>query len=66
MTKRLAFLMLALAFAVVPVAACNDNAEDHSEEAGEEAASGDTEEAREETREMNEDLEQGDTTELAN
>ena len=66
MTKRLAFLMLALAFAVAPVAACNDNAEDHSEEAGEEAASGDTEEAREETQEMNDDLEPGATTELAN
>jgi ketopantoate reductase len=60
MTRRLACAMLSLALAVVPIAGCSDNPEDHAEE----ARSGDTEEAREETSEMNRDLQQGDTTEL--
>ena len=65
MNKRLGYL-LALGIMVAPLAACNDNAEDHEEEAREEAASGDESQAKEETREMNDDLEQGDTTELRN
>ena len=66
MNKRLGYLLLALGVMVAPLAACNDNAEDHAEEAREEAASGDESQAREETREMNQDLQQGDTTELRN
>ena len=65
MTKRIAYLLMLFALAIVP-AACNDNAEDHAEEAREEAASGDTEEAAEETAEKNRDLQQGDTTEGVN
>ncbi|HEY0036774.1 MAG TPA: hypothetical protein VGB66_08815 [Longimicrobium sp.] len=65
MNKRVAYLMLGLGLFVSPLAACNDNAEDHAGEAREEAESGDESQAREETDEMNQDLEQGDTTELA-
>ena len=66
MNKRIPHLMLGLALIAAPLAACNDNAEDHAAEAQDEAEEGDRSEAREETREMNEDLEQGDTTELRN
>lgn len=66
MNRRIARVMLVLACAIVPAAACNDNAEDHAEEAREEAQSGDAEEAREEAGETERDLEQGDTTELRN
>ncbi len=66
MKRRIARVMLVLACAIVPAAACSDNAEDHGEEAQEEAQSGDAEEAREEAGEAERDLEEGDTTELRN
>ena len=66
MNKRIAYLMLGMGLLVAPLAACNDNAEDHAKEARQEAASGDTAQAREETQKMNNDLKQGDTTELRN
>ena len=46
--------------------ACADNAEDHLEEAADEAQEGDTEDAAEEMQEAQQDLQQGDTTELIN
>ena len=63
--KRL-LMILAAGLVSTSAVACADNAEDHSEEAGEEARSGDLEEAGEETEETREDLQQGDTTELLN
>jgi hypothetical protein len=65
MTKRLFALMLGLGLAT-GVAACNDNAEDHTNEAAEEARSGDTEEAAEEQAEARQDSAQGDMTEGPN
>lgn len=65
MTKRLFALMLSLVLAG-GAAACNDNAEDHNREAGEEARSGDTEEAAEERAEARQDSAQGDNTEGPN
>ena len=47
-------------------AACNDNAEDHNNEAAEEARSGDTEEAAEEKAEARQDSAQGDHTDGLN
>ncbi|HEY0023020.1 MAG TPA: hypothetical protein VGB24_08920 [Longimicrobium sp.] len=46
--------------------ACNDNAEDHNNEAAEEARSGDTEEAAEEKAEARQDSAQGDHTDGLN
>lgn len=57
------FAALALGGAVV---ACDDNAEDHMEEAREEMSEGDLEDASESMEDAREDLEQGDTTELLN
>lgn len=65
LSKRLLSMLFALAL-TGGVAACADNAEDHLEEATEEAQEGDMEEAREEAAEAREDLQQGDTTELLN
>ena len=65
LAKRLMGILFALTL-TGGVAACADNAEDHLEEATEEAAEGDLEEAGEETEEAREDLQQGDTTELLN
>lgn len=63
--KRL-LTILAATLVGTSVIACADNAEDHVEEAQEEAQSGDFEEANEEMEEAREDLQQGDTTELVN
>ena len=63
--KKLA-TMLTVAFLSVGVAACDDNAEDHLDEAAEEQAEGDTENAAESMEDAQEDLQQGDTTELVN
>ena len=65
MTKRFFALMLGLGLAT-GFAACNDNAEDHNNEAAEEARSGDTEEAAEEKAEAQRDSAQGDNTEGVN
>jgi len=65
MTKRLFALMLGLVLAT-GASACNDNAEDHNNEAAEEARSGDTEEAAEEKAEARQDSAQGDNTEGLN
>ena len=65
MTKRLFALMLGLVL-TTGMAACNDNAEDHNNEAAEEARSGDTEEAAEEKAEARQDSAQGDHTEGPN
>lgn len=65
MTKRFWALMLG-ALLVTGTAACNDNAEDHNNEAAEEARSGDTEEAAEEQDEARQDSAQGDNTEGVN
>jgi cellobiose-specific phosphotransferase system component IIA len=66
MNRRLPRFLLGLSLLALPLAACNDNAEDHAREAQDEAAEGDRSEAREEAEEAREDLEQGDTTELRN
>jgi hypothetical protein len=65
MTKRILALLLALGL-TTGAAACNDNAEDHNNEAAEEARSGDTEEAAEENAEARQDSAQGDNTEGVN
>lgn len=65
MTKRFWALLLAGLLAG-GTAACNDNAEDHTNEAAEEARSGDTEEAAEESAEARTDSAQGDLTEGPN
>lgn len=65
MTKRFWTLLLAGLMAA-GTAACNDNAEDRTREAGEEARSGDTEEAAEESAEAKQDSAQGDLTEGPN
>ena len=65
MTKRFWTLLLAGLLAG-GTAACNDNAEDHTREAAEEARSGDTEEAAEEKAEAARDSAQGDNTEGPN
>lgn len=65
MTKRLFALMLGLVL-TTGMAACNDNAEDHNNEAAEEARSGDMEEAAEEKAEAKQDSAQGDNTEGLN
>ena len=65
MTKRFWALLLAGLMAG-GTAACNDNAEDHNDEAVEEARSGDTEEAAEENAEARQDSAQGDNTEGVN
>jgi cellobiose-specific phosphotransferase system component IIA len=63
--KKLAALLTA-AVLVVGVAACDDNAQDHEAEAIEEMQEGDVENAAESMEDAQEDLEQGDTTELLN
>jgi cellobiose-specific phosphotransferase system component IIA len=63
--KKLAALLTA-AVLVGGVAACDDNAQDHQEEAIEEMQEGDTENAAESMEDAQEDLQQGDTTELLN
>jgi hypothetical protein len=65
MTKRFWILLMA-ALMAGGTAACNDNAEDHTREAAEEARSGDTEEAAEESAEAKQDSAQGDLTEGPN
>lgn len=65
MTKRFFALLLGLMLAA-GASACNDNAEDHNNEAAEEARSGDTEEAAEEKAEARQDSAQGDNTEGIN
>jgi ribosomal protein L12E/L44/L45/RPP1/RPP2 len=65
MTKRFWILLMAAVMAT-GAAACNDNAEDHTNEAAEEARSGDTEEAAEESAEAKQDSAQGDLTEGPN
>lgn len=65
MTKRFWALLLG-ALLVTGTAACNDNAEDHNDEAAEEARSGDMEEAAEERSEAVQDSAQGDNTEGVN
>lgn len=65
MTKRF-FALLLGAMLVTGAAACNDNAEDHNNEAAEEARSGDMEEAAEEKAEAQRDSAQGDHTEGLN
>ena len=65
MTKRF-FALLLGAMLVTGAAACNDNAEDHNNEAAEEARSGDMEEAAEEKAEAQRDSGQGDNTEGVN
>ena len=65
MTKRFWALLLG-ALLATGTAACNDNAEDHNNEAAEEARSGDTEEAAEESAEARQDSAQGDNTEGVN
>lgn len=65
MTKRFWILLLSAVMAT-GTAACNDNAEDRTREAGEEARSGDTEEAAEESAEARQDTAQGDLTEGPN
>jgi hypothetical protein len=65
MTKRFWTLLLSAVLAG-GATACNDNAEDHTQEAAEEARSGDTEEAAEESAEARRDSAQGDLTEGPN
>jgi hypothetical protein len=65
MTKRFWALLLAGLLAG-GTAACNDNAEDRTNEAAEEARSGDTEEAAEMSAEARTDSAQGDLTEGPN
>ncbi|HEX2077918.1 MAG TPA: hypothetical protein VHG08_09420 [Longimicrobium sp.] len=61
MTKRIWALLLAGG-----TAACNDNAEDRSREAAEEAAQGDEEEAAQQAGEARADSVEGDVTEGPN
>ena len=63
--RKLAALMAAGVLAVGAVA-CDDNAQDHQEEAIEEMQEGDTENAAESMEDAREDAAQGDTTELLN
>lgn len=63
--KRLAAVLTALVIGGAAVA-CEDNAEDHTDEAVEEMQEGDYEDAAESMEDAREDLEQGDTTELLN
>lgn len=63
--RKLAALMAAGVLAVGAVA-CDDNAQDHQDEAIEEMQEGDTEDALESREDAGEDLQQGDTTELLN
>ena len=63
--KKLTALMAAAILAGGTVA-CDDNAQDHQEEAVEELQEGDTEDAAESMEDAQEDLQQGDTTELLN
>ena len=63
--KQLAAMMTA-AVLTVGVSACDDNAEDHLDEAAAEQAEGDYENAAESMEDAQEDLQQGDTTELMN
>lgn len=63
--KRLAAVLTAVVLGAAAVA-CDDNAEDHQEEAIEEMGEGDLENASESMEDANEDLMQGDTTELLN
>jgi cellobiose-specific phosphotransferase system component IIA len=63
--KRLAAVLTALVIGGAAVA-CDDNAEDHADEAVEEMQEGDYENAAESMEDAREDLEQGDTTELLN
>jgi hypothetical protein len=65
MTKRFWILFMAAVMATGS-AACNDNAADHTEEAAEEARSGDTEEAAQEAAAAKVDSAQGDLTEGPN
>jgi hypothetical protein len=64
--KNRFWLAALLAVLSLGAAACNDNAEDHNNEAAEEARSGDTEEAAEEKSEARQDSAQGDNTEGLN
>ena len=63
--KRMVAVLTALVLGGAAVA-CDDNAEDHLDEAHEEAAEGDMENAGESMEDAREDLGQGDTTELLN
>lgn len=63
--KRIAAVLTAIVLAG-SAAACDDNAEDHTDEAIEEMREGDVEDAGESMEDAREDLEQGDTTELLN
>ena len=63
--KKLAALLAAGVLAMGAVA-CDDNAQDHQDEAVEEMQEGDTEDALESREDASEDLQQGDTTELLN
>ena len=63
--KKIAAVLTALVIGAAGVA-CDDNAEDHLDEAREEAAEGDMENAGESMEDAREDLQQGDTTELLN
>ena len=63
--KKLTALLTAAVLAG-GVVACDDNAEDHQDEAIEEMQEGDTENAAESMEDAQEDLQQGDTTELLN
>jgi hypothetical protein len=65
MTKRFWILFMA-ALMATGAAACNDNAADHTEEAAEEARSGDASQAAEESAEAKADSTQGDLTEGPN
>ncbi|HUF11741.1 MAG TPA: hypothetical protein VMN78_01410 [Longimicrobiales bacterium] len=63
--KRIAAVLTAIVLAG-SAAACDDNAEDHADEAIEAMREGDVEDAAESMEDAREDLEQGDTTELLN
>ena len=63
--KKLAAVLTAIVIGGAAVA-CDDNAEDHLDEAAEEQAEGDFDDAGESMEDAREDLQQGDTTELLN
>ena len=63
--KRIAAVLTAIVLAG-SAAACDDNAEDHQDEAIEELQEGDMEDAGESMEDAREDAAQGDTTELLN
>lgn len=64
-SRKLVAVLAALALGGAAIA-CDDNAEDHMDEAAEEIEEGDMEDASESMEDAREDLQQGDTTELLN